>query len=74
MKTLFSSVVLTLVLSNSTFAGAGTLFKGGIGLPDWGSVSSNSAKTPPAAKAVLAKSPPAHETKFKRTDHRISTR
>ena len=78
MKTLFTSIISALVVSGTAFAGAGTLFKGGIGLPDWQFHSSTSAAkesanrlaTPVKQTDKRAQS----QTKSKRTDHRVTAR
>ena len=73
MKTLFISIIAAVALSNTAFAGAGSLFKDGIGLPDWAfhpspSVSKNSAKTRSLGSHNQTGS------KSKRTEHRITVR
>ena len=71
MKTLFTVIIAALVMSNSVFAGAGTLFKGGIGLPDWSLASSAAAMKPPAKRAVTRTSLASNS---KPTDRRLTSR
>ena len=73
MKTTFISIIAGVVLSSTAFAGAGSLFKDGIGLPDWAfhpspSLNKNSAKTRPVGSHVQTRG------KSKQTDHRVTTR
>jgi len=55
MKILLSSIIAVIIVTETAFAGAGTLFKGGIGLPDWQFASSVSAKKNPGGKTALKK-------------------
>jgi hypothetical protein len=73
MKTLFISIIAAIVFSSTAFAGAGSLFKQGIGLADWTfhpspPVSKNSASTRPLGSHAQTGS------KSKRTDRRVSAR
>ena len=70
MKTLFISIIAAVMLSNNAFAGAGTLFKNGIGLPDWSFRSSPSVKKNTASKAAMK----TVRTKSQQTDHRVTAR
>jgi hypothetical protein len=78
MKTLFTSIISALVVSGTAFAGVGTLFKGGIGLPDWQFHSSTSVeKTSANRNATPVKQADKRDqspAKSKRTDHRVTTR
>jgi hypothetical protein len=54
MKTLLTTIIAALVMSTPVFAGTGTLFRDGIGLPDWSFTSPAKNNT---AKRATAKTP-----------------
>jgi hypothetical protein len=78
MKTVILTFTAALIISNSIFAGAGTLFKGGIGLPDWpltasAPVNRNSAKQTATKQSRFANRGQS-QSNLKQTDHRVTSR
>jgi hypothetical protein len=77
MKTLFFSITVAILLSNTAFAGWGTLFKDGIGLADWAFNSSLFVKSDSAVSAATKTRQLGRHlqswTNSKQTGHRVAT-
>jgi hypothetical protein len=70
MKTLFLCIIASLLLSNASFAGAGTLFRDDIGVSTWPFASPAAVKKNSATKTAI-KTP---RTKSDQTDRRVTAR
>jgi hypothetical protein len=55
MKTLFLCTIASLLMSNASFAGAGTLFRDDIGVSNWPFTSSASVKKNSVSKTAIKK-------------------
>ena len=70
MKTLFLCIIASLLVSNASFAGAGTLFRDDIGVSTWPFASSASVTKNSVTKTAI-KTP---RTKSDQADRRVTAR
>jgi hypothetical protein len=78
MKTLFISITVALMLGNTAFAGARSLFRDDIGISNWPFESSTSAKSDAVKRAAMKAAHPANHaqgrSKSRQMDRRLTAR